>query len=90
MTPVASDRPVRRRALLGWGLAAAAAGSVLPFAACSPRQATDPMDTPGERNESAARRSGKPLLVYFSRAGENYYYGTGSTSRSATPLSSPG
>lgn len=66
-----------RRAVLTTGLTVAASGVL---AACTPSQirsaapstSTDPSTTP---SAGAPAPRGNPLIVFFSRAGENYYYG---------------
>ncbi len=77
MSPSTANPRVRRRTLTRVVVAAAGSGAALAAAACSSRQSVDsPASTERSRGESGTRRpAGKPLLAYFSRAGENYYYG---------------
>lgn len=69
-----------RRALLHRGavLGAAAAGGALLSSCTSPPRtdsASTPTADPKERPTTTAEDSARTLLAYFSRPGENYYYG---------------
>ncbi|MBT9608286.1 MAG: hypothetical protein IT189_01675 [Microbacteriaceae bacterium] len=57
--------------MLRTALGVLSVGALAGLAACAPPLAQRPMSTP----TSSASGSGRVLLVYFSRAGENYYYG---------------
>lgn len=83
-----SERPISRRAVVS-GLAAAV--TTIPMAGCSSEQTSQRAGTaaqtsapqttaPSSRAQRSpqspqSRQSERPLLAYFSRAGENYYYG---------------
>ncbi|MFJ2021834.1 flavodoxin [Streptomyces nodosus] len=69
-------KPVRRRTLLRAALLTGAAAMTAPhLTSCS----SEDEQNPGRQTSPSTARSGtargKVLLAYFSRAGENYYYG---------------
>jgi flavodoxin len=65
-------QPPGRRAFLKGALVISASGALPGLVACSNERAR-----PGARRstQSPQQASSRPLLVYFSRAGENYHYG---------------
>jgi flavodoxin len=98
--PLHVPRVIGRREFVGLGLAAAGTLATATLAACSgdasqpDRQATE-AGRPGTAvttSESPTRTSPKVLVAYFSRTGENYYYGRrtwleiGNTERVATMI----
>lgn len=70
---------VRRRSLLGGTLALAATQAACSSDSSSPRDAATPTTSatpePGGSPSSSPSDGARVLLAYFSRAGENYYYG---------------
>jgi flavodoxin len=70
---------VRRRSLLGGTLALAALQAACSSQTSDPRNTATPTRsaTPAPRESPSSSSSGgqRVLLAYFSRAGENYYYG---------------
>lgn len=70
-------RSVLRSAVSGLGAAVITAGT----SGCAPGERNAPMSSqetatsPSEQGTPEPREGRRPLLAYFSRAGENYYYG---------------
>ena len=63
---------MERRSFLRVALASVAA---VPLSACGARSPSDARPSPAGRPRPAQAGRGRILLAYFSRAGENYYYG---------------
>lgn len=69
---------VRRRSLMGATLALAATWAACSSETSGPRDATSTRSSspdPRESRSSSSSAGPRVLLAYFSRAGENYYYG---------------
>lgn len=68
--------PLGRRSLLRSVLAGVAGAAIgIPMSGCSRSSPRHGHDEPGRRPGRSAPAGGKILVAYFSRAGENYYYG---------------
>lgn len=74
-TPPLSRRALIRGAVLGAGLAVVAASSGCAASSPGDAGATDGESTTDETARSSSPGRGGVLLAYFSRPGENYYYG---------------
>ncbi|MFD0142860.1 MULTISPECIES: NADPH-dependent FMN reductase family protein [unclassified Streptomyces] len=67
--------PSRRTVLRGTVLTAAAALSAPHLASCSPSSPPPASPTPSQPATTTRSNVKQVLLAYFSRPGENYYYG---------------
>ena len=80
-----TDRPTRRTVLRAAAVGAVGLAGALAGCAGAERPAVSG-STPSAPSATSAPAAGRRVLVaFFSRAGENYYYGGRRNLRSATP-----